>query len=492
MSSKIFLTFFRRDSRPSRSLARRRAPRATLPSASRRWPPSPRSLAGRFARTRPGARARPRVRRHVLSLGRLAVRHRRGGRDRSRVWRDETRARSGARAGVASHGACRGHRDEVVRVAWHPTMTILATGSADGTACLWRVAQPGAGGASARSRRGRDRARGRPRRTPRGGVRVRVRRRRLRRRARARDRVRDRPQAVGPREAKVVQTAPSPRATRDNPGRPEARPRARPRTKTNAAARSSPERWRPGYLMSLASDAGARGLLASACTDGSVKVWALDQRAATPIASLPWHDGAMVTATAFASDDVLVSADSAGVVCATDVRTWTQTRRIKAPRGVYGICAAPNGVPWVAMCGGGGVVASRGGGGRRPNRRARRRRAPPGEARGCCAARSTRAGRASPPRGGRRRRRAGPRGPAGTLERARTFFDEGVVGGGGAVRGERRETRPRRTRSICGTRRREREKRERGEGRRARRRAMNAMNARTPERPNARMPSPWT
>ena len=136
--------------------------------------------------------------------------------------------------------------------------------------------------------------------------------------------------------AKVVQTAPSPRATRDGPGRPEARPGSSENENENERGGSVvPERWRPGYLMSLASDAGARGLLASACTDGSVKVWALDQpgRSATPIASLPWHGGAMVTATAFASDgDVLVSADSAGVVCATDVRTWTQTRRIKAPR----------------------------------------------------------------------------------------------------------------------------------------------------------------
>ena len=109
--------------------------------------------------------------------------------------------------------------------------------------------------------------------------------------------------------AKVVQTAPSPRATRDGPGSSENE------NENERGGSVVPERWRPGYLMSLASDAGARGLLASACTDGSVKVWALDQpgRSATPIASLPWHDGAMVTATAFASDgDVLVSADSAG------------------------------------------------------------------------------------------------------------------------------------------------------------------------------------
>jgi WD40 repeat protein len=369
----------------------------------------------------------------------------------ARVWRDETRARSGARAGVASHGACRGHRDEVVRVAWHPTMTILATGSADGTACLWRVAQPGAGGASAHD--------------PDAGAIARV------------DVLGGHPEEVygcafvgdgsggGPvlatasgtdlrlwdlESAKVVQTAPSPRATRDGPGRPEAR---RPGSSENENENERggsvvPERWRPGYLMSLASDAGARGLLASACTDGSVKVWALDQpgRSATPIASLPWHDGAMVTATAFASDgDVLVSADSAGVVCATDVRTWTQTRRIKAPRGVYGICAAPNGVPWVAMCGGDGVGESRarGGGGRRPNRRARRRRILRRRRRAAVVLRDRRE------RNARRRRGVGaggggrgPRGPAGTLERARTFFDEGVGVGGGAVRGEEEKRAP--------------------------------------------------
>ena len=154
----------------------------------------------------------------------------------------------------------------------------------------------------------------------------------------------------------------------------------------------------------------------------------------------------MVTATAFASDgDVLVSADSAGVVCATDVRTWTQTRRIKAPRGVYGICAAPNGVPWVAMCGGDGVVRAapaEAAGGDRTVALAvagilRRRR------RAAVVLRDRRE------RDARRRRGVGaggggrgPRGPAGTLERARTFFDEGVVGGGGAVRGEEEKRAP--------------------------------------------------
>ena len=313
-------------------------------------------------------------------------------------------------------------------MAWHPTMTILATGSADGTACLWRVAQPGAGGASAHD--------------PDAGAIARV------------DVLGGHPEEVygcafvgdgsggGPvlatasgtdlrlwdlESAKVVQTAPSPRATRDGPGRPEARPPGSSENENENERGGSvvPERWRPGYLMSLASDAGARGLLASACTDGSVKVWALDQpgRSATPIASLPWHDGAMVTATAFASDgDVLVSADSAGVVCATDVRTWTQTRRIKAPRGVYGICAAPNGVPWVAMCGGDGVVRAapaEAAGGDRTVALAVAESSGEDAARLLCCAIDAR-GRASPPRGGRRRRRT--RAP-GTRRDPRTRAD---------------------------------------------------------------------
>ena len=60
----------------------------------------------------------------------------------ARVWRDESRSPRGGR-GVSSHGVCRGHKDEVVRVAWHPTMKLLATGSADGAVGVWRVAQPG-------------------------------------------------------------------------------------------------------------------------------------------------------------------------------------------------------------------------------------------------------------------------------------------------------------------------------------------------------------
>ncbi len=58
----------------------------------------------------------------------------------ARVWRDNG---LGSGGGFVSHGVCRGHKDEVVRVAWHPTMTIMASGSADGAVSVWRVAQPG-------------------------------------------------------------------------------------------------------------------------------------------------------------------------------------------------------------------------------------------------------------------------------------------------------------------------------------------------------------
>ena len=34
----------------------------------------------------------------------------------ARLWLD-----AGSGAGVSSYGVCRGHKDEVVRVSWHPT-----------------------------------------------------------------------------------------------------------------------------------------------------------------------------------------------------------------------------------------------------------------------------------------------------------------------------------------------------------------------------------
>ena len=464
VSSKIFAVFPTRAPEAAPGLGVARLVRHSRPPrADGRRPPRVRSRGARRGRA-PARALRPRVRRRVLSLGRLAVRHRRGGRA-CRACGATRRARDRrARAGVASHGACRGHRDEVVRVAWHPERSSRPGPRTAPRACgASRSPAP-----QARPRTIPTRARSRawtssadtPRRCT--GARSSA----TAPAAGPCSRPRPGPTSgAGPRERQGRQTAPSPRATRDGPGRPaEARPRARPRTKTktNAAARSSGAPRRPRYLMSLASDAGARGLLASACTDGSVKVWALDSPAArrpdrvAPVARR--RDGRRHRLRLRRRRPRLRGLRRRRV---RDGRANAADQT--PPRGVYGICAAPNGVPWVAV------------------RRRRRREAAPAEAAG--GDRTVALAVADPPaktpRGGdvlrdrrertdARRRRGvgaggggrGPRGPAGTLERARgTFFDEAEVGGGGAVRGEEEKRARRRTRSRGpATRRREREK----------------------------------
>lgn len=285
----------------------------------------------------------------------------------ARVWRDDSRSPRGGR-GVSSHGVCRGHKDEVVRVAWHPTMKLLATGSADGAVGVWRVAQPGMERAASAH-------------DPDAGSVARV------------DVLGGHPGEVyglsfvgdggggGPvlaaaagtdlhlwdLESASLLSRVAPAAAANQPA-PEPSPSS---ASASASASSSPtpERWRPGYLFSLASDAGARGLLASACSDGTVKLWGHDSpaRAAVPVASLPLHPDGLCCATAFVrGGDVLASASTDGTLIFTDVRTLAPTRRVKSPCPLMGIAAVPGGDgSWLAMVGADGrtrVVSATGAG----------------------------------------------------------------------------------------------------------------------------------
>ena len=257
----------------------------------------------------------------------------------ARVWRDDSRSSGGS--GIVSHGVCRGHKDEVVRVAWHPTMRILASGSADGAVAVWKVASPGAErAASAHDPDEASVARvdvlgphpgevygcafvgdgegGGPMLATAAGADLRL----------------------WDLEAAVeVARVPPVRAAKDGSDFRV------PADAVSLKKKKTPERWEGGHLFSLSSDGGARGLLASACSDGTVKLWGLDAgaRAATAVASVASHPNALATATTFLpGGNLLASAGGDGKVVVCDVRASCKAvRRITPPCVATGLCVFP-------------------------------------------------------------------------------------------------------------------------------------------------------
>ena len=295
----------------------------------------------------------------------------------ARVWRDDSRSSGGS--GIVSHGVCRGHKDEVVRVAWHPTMRILASGSADGAVAVWKVAPSGAErAASAHDPDEASVARvdvlgphpgevygcafvgdgegGGPMLATAAGADLRL----------------------WDLEAAVeVARVPPVRAAKDGSDFRV------PADAVSLKKKKTPERWEGGHLFSLSSDGGARGLLASACSDGTVKLWGLDAgaRAATAVASVASHPNALATATTFLpGGNLLASAGGDGKVVVCDVRASCKAvRRITPPCVATGLCvfvanpklgggehdehrerriegAPAEGTGYLAMCGRDGVV----------------------------------------------------------------------------------------------------------------------------------------
>lgn len=278
----------------------------------------------------------------------------------ARVWRDDG---LGSGGGFVSHGVCRGHKDEVVRVAWHPTMRVLASGSADGAVAVWRVAQPG----EERVANAHD---------PDEASVARV------------DVLSPHPGEVygctfvgdGSGGGPVLATAAGTdlrlwdleTATelacvgpmKHGVGGSDT-------SEKNKLNENKPDRWEHGYLFSLSSDGGTRNLLASACSDGTVKLWGCSSsaRTATPTASIPNHPNALASATCFLpGGDLLASAGSDKTVVVTDVRmAHKPVRKITSPVVVMGLCAVPGGVRvvennknnqqgWLAMVGKDGLV----------------------------------------------------------------------------------------------------------------------------------------
>ena len=270
----------------------------------------------------------------------------------ARVWRDESGAGNGGR--VVPHGVCRGHKDEVTRVAWHPTMRVLASGSADGGVAVWKVAQPGFGEAA----NAHD-----PQETSVARVDV-----------------------LGPHAGEVYGLAFIGDTSGGSPVlataagtdlrlwdletvtelvcvAPVKHDLSGSDTAVNKTKNNPPNRWEPGYLFSLSSDSGKRNLLASGCSDGTVKLFGCDGGGSTAsaVASIPNHPNALAAATCFLpGGDLLASAGSDKTVVITDVRMSHRcVRKVHTPVVVMGLCAVPSGDDgggWLAMVGSDGVV----------------------------------------------------------------------------------------------------------------------------------------
>jgi len=86
-----------------------------------------------------------------------------------------------------------------------------------------------------------------------------------------------------------------------------------PTQPTNLLAAAMPARWQPGYVFALRQQPGGGGLLAGACSDGAVGIWAAGP-ALQPLWGRRLH-GAIAAGCAFTADGAaLVSLSKAGEI----------------------------------------------------------------------------------------------------------------------------------------------------------------------------------
>lgn len=225
---------------------------------------------------------------------------------------------------VTSIGTCRGHAEEAVRVACSRTAGRFATGSADGTCAVWRV-------------------------DPEGDI--------------ARERAFEgHPGEVygicflgDERGGDGVATCSETEVFRWDIETGATVSRCGARELDLGNGEGTPERWRPGYLFSMARGAGA---LACGCSDGTVRVYGdgSSGRFGDLVVELPLHPNSMVGSTSFIDEGrVLCSVGLDGTVALTDVRTWGTFRRVSSGTPLMSACGI-GGSSWLAIVGNSGIV----------------------------------------------------------------------------------------------------------------------------------------
>jgi WD40 repeat protein len=119
---------------------------------------------------------------------------------------------------------------------------------------------------------------------------------------------------------------------------------------------ATPERWRPGYLFSMAHGGG---MLACGCSDGVVRIYSdgKSNRFGALVVELPVHPNAIVGSTCFVGDGVgLISVGLDGTVVITDTRMWRTVRRVTSDSQLTSACEVGLGSEWFAMVGRSGIV----------------------------------------------------------------------------------------------------------------------------------------
>lgn len=213
-------------------------------------------------------------------------------------------------------GICNGHKDSVLRVSWHSEGQILASASADTTAQLWRVLPEKASIGSG----------------PSDGDLIQT--------------LQGHPEEVYACEfvgnnqlltASVdclfLWDLQSGACLHQVPGSQQ------PQTSGQAV----PARWRPGYVFSAKTQPGGT-LVATACSDGVLRVWDLRSQQLHTVCSLPLHEGMAAACAWDTYGHCLSSIATNGSITTVDMRTQHTIWCGIASCGLRDCCYLPNNV----------------------------------------------------------------------------------------------------------------------------------------------------
>ncbi|DBB01735.1 hypothetical protein WJX77_008173 [Trebouxia sp. C0004] len=211
-------------------------------------------------------------------------------------------------------GVCNGHKDSVLRVTWHSEGRLLASASADTTAQLWRLPPEKVSIDSGLSD-------GDPIQTLQGHPEE----------VYACEFVGENQLLTASVDCLFLWDLQSGACLYQAPGSQQ------PQTSGQAV----PARWQPGYVFSAKTQPGG-SLVATACSDGVLRVWDLRSQQLHTVCSLPLHEGMAAACAWDAHGHCLSSIATNGSITAMDMRTQHTIWCTTASCGLRDCCHLPN------------------------------------------------------------------------------------------------------------------------------------------------------